>query len=98
MNVVALVVTMRLTDIVKEQRNEQECRILERVQQQRKTMRLRQLLNVADGNQRMFIHGVLVKEIANDAASNFFKIRKDPSEQPDFVHREQRLVYALAIL
>src|SRR6476661_5765028 len=45
----------------------------------------------------MLVDRVLVKEIANDAASDFFEIWEYPAQQPDFVHGQQRVVDALAV-
>src|SRR4029078_2413517 len=68
MNVIAFVVPMRLADVVKQQRKQQQLWIFEFIQNQRKTVLRRQLLNIADGKQRMLVNGVLVKEIADVAA------------------------------
>src|SRR6266566_8501447 len=46
----------------------------------------------------MLVNRVLVEEIPNDAAPDLFEIRKHFTEQPDVVHRQQGVVYSLAIL
>src|SRR3954463_47146 len=61
-------------------------------------MRLRELLDVSNSDERMFIDRILVEKIADNAATNLLKIRKDFSQQPDFVHCEQRLVNTFPIL
>src|SRR5947207_10892160 len=61
-------------------------------------MRWRQFLDISDRDQRMLVDRVLVEEIADDAASDLFEIGKYLSEQSHFMHREQRVVDAFAIL
>src|SRR5688572_9010927 len=56
------------------------------------------LLDVANGNQRVFINRVLVKEIADNPAPNLFEVRKDLPQQTDLMHRQQGVVNADAIL
>src|SRR5437016_12963170 len=46
----------------------------------------------------MLVNRILVEEIPDDAAADFFEIRKHFTEQPDVVHRQQCVVYSLAIL
>src|SRR2546427_4290876 len=46
----------------------------------------------------MLVNGVLVKEISNDAAPNFFEIGKYFAEESNLVHREQRVVDAFSVL
>src|SRR5436309_3487707 len=46
----------------------------------------------------MLVNRILVEEIPNDAAPDFFEIRKHFTQQPDVVHRQQCVVYSLAIL
>src|SRR6185295_15281097 len=94
-NVVAFVVTMRLADIVKQQGQQQQLRILQLIQHERKPMAGRQLFDISNRDQRMLVDRVLMKEISNNAAADLFEIRKDSSEQTGFVHREQRIVDAL---
>src|SRR3954466_15128742 len=68
------------------------------VEDHREAMLLRQLLDIADRDQRVLVDRVLVKEIANDPAANFFEVREDLPEQTDFVHREERVVDSDTIL
>ena len=46
----------------------------------------------------MLVDRVLVEKISNDAATDFFEIRKDLPEQTDFMHREKRVVDAFPVL
>src|SRR5437660_529739 len=61
-------------------------------------MRRRQFLNIPDSDKGMFVHGVLMKEVADDAATDLLEVRKYFSEQPDFMHGEQSVVDTLPIL
>src|SRR5262249_34326813 len=86
-DVISFIVPMRLPDVVKEERQQQQFGILQFIQQNGEMMRGRKLFDVPDRNQRVLVDGVFVKKVADDAASYFLKIRKYPAKQSDLMHR-----------
>jgi hypothetical protein len=87
-----------LADVVQQQREDQQLRRREIAQQRREPLpfgrRVRQPLEVADRQQRVLVNGVLVVEVAHDAARDRLKRRNHPAEQRAVVHLRQARVKA----
>src|SRR3989304_8920338 len=93
MNMITFVMAMRFTNVVEQQGQQQKLGMRELVQNDAEAMIRWQFLDVTNCDQRVLVNGVLVEEVANDAATNFFELREDPSKKTDLVHRQQCLVY-----
>ena len=52
--------------------------------------RIGQFLQMLDGAQRMFVHGVAMIEVAHDQRIDAAEFRQDFGEQPEALHRTQR--------
>ena len=97
----------RFPDIVQQQREHQQLRPFEVLQQRREPLALPRLggrrrrgepLEVADREERVLVDGVLVVEVAHDAARDRAELREHPAEQPAVVHLRQPRVQAGARL
>jgi hypothetical protein len=62
MNVVFRIVLVRLPYVMKQQRQQHQLGMLNFTEDHRKPMLRRQLFDVPDGDQRMFVNGVFVKK------------------------------------
>ena len=88
-----------LADVVEEQRQRQQLGRVQLLQDRAEALlaragRVPQRLDAPDGQQRVLVDGVLVVEVADDAAVNAGELRKDPVEQPAIVHLGQPRVEA----
>ena len=78
-------------DIVEQQREGEQLRRVQFLQSRAEPPpagagRFEQRLHAADRQQRVLVDGVLVVEVADDAAVNRLELREDAVEQPAVVH------------
>jgi len=82
MDVIARIVLARLPDVMEQQRQKNQSGRSTSLRDHRESMPGWHFFDIANRDERVLVHRVLVKEVANHTAADFLEVREDLPSRP----------------